>query len=246
MKASLLRGFNPRPREGATLARIRRFAHDPVSIHAPAKGRPPWSAARSGSVRSFNPRPREGATSAVSEEHQPPLLVSIHAPAKGRRPLRTLASTPSSSFNPRPREGATPAVPPAGSSACRFQSTPPRRGDRDQPLSMAPITCFNPRPREGATMTPHPIACQDFKFQSTPPRRGDRRRTSRSPRLARVSIHAPAKGRRRDRLPVDAVTDRVSIHAPAKGRRDAGNCRIDVLHCFNPRPREGGDRSDGR
>ena len=54
--------FNPRPREGATLA-----IFDP-----------------SARIRCFNPRPREGATIMKSIYHTN-VGVSIHAPVKGRR-----------------------------------------------------------------------------------------------------------------------------------------------------------------
>jgi len=99
-------GFNPRPREGATLDPVIDTAcpgvsiHAPakgrqgvirvlgplatVSIHAPAKGRPPFLRPKSMTPLGFNPRPREGATSGLDPV---PLIleVSIHAPAKGRR-----------------------------------------------------------------------------------------------------------------------------------------------------------------
>jgi len=143
------RGFNPRPREGATrhgqgLPTVRRFQSTPprrgdavqlkmaladgdVSIHAPAKGRPESESVLL-SVTGFNPRPREGATSPQSATAFM-ITVSIHAPAKGRR--RQIGVK---------RGGAG-----------RFQSTPPRRGDNCQ----------------------RPIIMRSMEFQSTPPRRGD-------------------------------------------------------------------------
>ena len=62
LSGSLTRdGFNPRPREGATMIEAEHNAQEAVSIHAPVKGRP-----RPGldnpEINSFNPRPREGAT----------------------------------------------------------------------------------------------------------------------------------------------------------------------------------------
>ena len=57
-----------------------------------------------------------------------------------------------------------------------------------------------------------------------------------------VSIHAPVKGATRE--VIGAQEDKeVSIHAPVKG---ATQPRVDCGlgdRCFNPRPREGGDRS---
>jgi len=101
----------------------------------------------------------------------------------------------------------------------RFQSTPPRRGDA---VHFAWVDCdgsFNPRPREGATE-------RYFWDQEA----------------VRVSIHAPAKGRRHG---LEEGTRRywVSIHAPAKGRPSHGGCARSQTLCFNPRPREGATSS---
>ena len=80
---SMLRCFNPRPREGATWQEIVPAECPDVSIHAPVKGR----------QISF-PEKRED------------FRVSIHAPVKGRRGKGN-SSAAAKSFNPRPREGAT-------------------------------------------------------------------------------------------------------------------------------------------
>ena len=61
MNETEVNGFNPRPREGATIQggiqKVYRF----VSIHAPVKGRLLQPQGRFRST-GFNPRPREGAT----------------------------------------------------------------------------------------------------------------------------------------------------------------------------------------
>ena len=97
--------FNPRPRKGATSAGTQFERVGRVSIHAPARGRPPWAkwAAR------WTP-------------------VSIHAPARGRPsplPLSTLQrrfqSTP-------PQGGDTPSLL-RTVAGYLFQSTPPQGGD---------------------------------------------------------------------------------------------------------------------
>ena len=171
------RGFNPRPREGATaVIESRRDLASTVSIHAPAKGATPSGRRRAVDVTEFQSTPPRRGDAAAA-----------HA---GRRADR--------GFNPRPREGATvdrqqvyhvdtsrfQSTPPrrgdVGAESRRiipdwFQSTPPRRGDRAQSSDLseqiymvsihAPAkgrprssgSCalagagFNPRPREGAT-----------------------------------------------------------------------------------------------
>jgi len=75
--------------------------------------------------------------------------------------------------------------------------------------------CFNPRPREGATSYRAVAMSVVARFQSTPPRRGDSR--------AAVAV---------------MLSERVSIHAPAKGRRRTPPCTAGS-GSFNPRPREG-------
>ena len=77
------RGFDPRPREGATLGEVGDEAARLVSIRAPVRGRR-WRTRVCASSASFDPRPREGATS---------------------RPRSRRAMT--RCFDPRPREGAT-------------------------------------------------------------------------------------------------------------------------------------------
>ena len=57
-----VKGFNPRPREGATLRRPRTQSQTP----------------------GFNPRPREGAT-IDTHFRRLDMNVSIHAPVKGRQ-----------------------------------------------------------------------------------------------------------------------------------------------------------------
>ena len=165
------RGFNPRPREGATV---------PSSFR-------PWAPS------SFNPRPREGATdvcgaSLLDEMFQstPPRggdhrddaciremeTVSIHAPARGRRrahrcPLqwrRVSIHAPARGrlpdwlrLSPPPMFQSTP--PRGGDDRDRrqvrisgvFQSTPPRGGDSRCSWPARVRQGFNPRPREGAT-----------------------------------------------------------------------------------------------
>ncbi len=183
----------PRRGDGNDKHRMRGYQ---VSIHAPAKGRLARIHARRQSLH-----------------------VSIHAPAKGRRGVQiTFHRLPLFQSTP-PRRGdsrdanASPVLKMFQSTPPRrgddivaeywpysipFQSTPPRRGDARINAARTRVTRFNPRPREGATT---PVGC--------------------AKRVAHVSIHAPAKGRRDCR--VDSVSYTVvSIHAPAKGRQMGG------------------------
>ncbi len=162
--------FDPRPREGATPQGRGRPGLRPVSIHAPAKGRPSTA---------LSIRPKERFRSTPPRRGDPPRprrasawSVSIHAPAKGRlrgrcvgRRRRRFRSTPprrgdgsgcyrrtaSVRFDPRPREGATWDVFARFPDGEKFRSTPPRRGDSRRPAWPRWCGCFDPRPREGAT-----------------------------------------------------------------------------------------------
>ena len=211
-----------------------------VSIHAPAKGRPPRGCSARPLTPSFNPRPREGATIDSSRQVLADRTVSIHAPAKGRRSATAAQIAAITMFQSTPpRRGDRPARPVARTAVSVFQSTPPRRGDRHELARSAAA----------------------FRFQSTPPRRGDPATVVQSMTIASVSIHAPAKGRPSHGRAVLAWT-RVSIHAPAKGRPAPARIadpsrsvfqstppRRGDLHGrgrrssgdrgFNPRPREG-------
>ncbi len=189
--------FNPRPREGATL----------ISWFLPT-GR-----------SSFNPRPREGATVDQYKGLESG-YVSIHAPAKGRR--ETYAATGGLSIV----SIHAPAKGRLGWCKCYccaiwFQSTPPRRGDRERDTGNVPVESFNPRPREGATI---------FKHLT---------RTN-----LRVSIHAPAKGRHC--ASVETVS--ASVFQSTPPRRGDLRCLNPPIHrgCFNPRPREGATSGDSR
>jgi len=148
--------------------------------------------------------------------------VSIHAPAQGATWPCLQGSLRGGRFNPRPRAGGdtSRAVPPA----CwgEFQSTPPRRGRRVLIADMTPLSTF----------------------QSTPPRRGRHKRSGSLICYVQVSIHAPAQGATRIHLHRGGH-GRVSIHAPAQGATHCVPERWVLRHCFNPRPRAGGDWRTG-
>ena len=229
-------GFNPRPRVGATVA-VHQVSHRlKVSIRAPAWGRPmhtleamgygevsirapAWGRLEAGrdrvlrhgvSIRApawgrlerygsctyfpmFQSAPPRGGDLEGSRAGRGK-SVSIRAPAWGRQGIRADAR-PNRGFNPRPRVGAT----------CRGCKPATSR------------TCFNPRPRVGATSCRSPMAGSSACFN---PR----------PRVGATRSPSPALGR-----------SRVSIRAPAWGRR----CRSSRACCswsFNPRPRVGATR----
>ena len=120
---------------------------------------------------------------------------------------------------------------------------------------------FNPRAPEGARLRSDTVARTTNEFQSTRPRRGAILCGNRSLPSARVSIHAPPKGR--DGLPrqsprsrscfnprapegaryygIDGVDpwDEVSIHAPPKGRDRHPASPMPTCNRFNPRAPEG-------
>ena len=106
-----------------------------------------------------------------------------------------------------------------------FQSTPPRRGRPSRAAALG-SAChrFNPRPREG----------------------GDLRSLRSCAVACMVSIHAPAKGAT---LPTRRSLDVAHVFQstpPRRGRRPIASMHRRRRSCFNPRPREGGDRSHRR
>ena len=206
--------FNPRPREGATLTRgINRRPHLRFQSTPPRRGDRDAAAPNCPGNR-FNPRPREGATSAARPPDSFPGCfnprpregatwcgtsyadinsVSIHAPAKGRRVTEE-----------------------ALDDMLRFQSTPPRRGDRRRSAQAAPAKVVSIHAPAKGRREPAVAAGDLVRFQSTPPRRGDPAAASTStyakgfnprPREGATSSHAGFRS-----------PFRVSIHAPAKGR----------------------------
>ena len=117
-------------------------------------------------------------------------------------------------FNPHPLAGATKMAFQRMIDK-RFQSTPPCGGDQCSNTLQCPSSNFNPRPLAGATASRCPVShsCEYFnprplagatekeadrqwkkKFQSTPPCGGDCRYNPPSV-SARISIHAPLRGR---------------------------------------------------
>ena len=119
----------------------------------------------------------------------------------------------------------------------------PARGDVGLTVASR-LASFDPRPREGGDASrADRCNCADL-FRSTPPEGAHV-----AQRVARhddgVSIHAPAKGRL-DASANPCADDSVSIHAPAKEATDALRSLPLAITCFDPRPREGGDRRRGR
>ena len=101
---------------------------------------------------------------------------------------------------------------------------------------------FNPLSREGSDGSNPDAFQQRILFQSTLPRR--ERLELSSPTLLdtkSISIHAPAKGAT-DYFFIQLAQSKISIHAPAKGATPRRSARS-LPRNFNPRSREGSDRS---
>ena len=107
--------------------------------------------------------------------------------------------------------------------------------------SAAIVPAFNPRVREGGDSVSPRSCVLIFTFQSTPPR-GRRLDLEYDPDIDDyVSIHASAREATGDQAVLGVIVQ-VSIHASAReATRRLGRCRGSA--CFNPRLREGGDRS---
>ena len=196
--------FNPRTRVGCD-ARHRRL--------------------RCGRWPGFNPRTRVGCDAVLAHHVRGVLAVSIHAPAWGATPTLMATSRWCWGFNPRTRVGCDLLPTSTPWPTCAFQSTHPRGvrhglhglcgcdGKRFNPRTRvgcdAPSlsACrvfgrFNPRTRVGCDqITDKPLHISSA-FQSTHPRGVRQTPICRAPDILSVSIHAPAWGATRRRLPV--------------------------------------------
>ena len=182
----------------------------------------------------FNPRPLAGAT-ADADVVDCLRGISIHAPLRGRRehPLHffykgKFQSTPPCGgdfgFHGSPSHELTfQSTPPCGgdtgknfisASAGRFQSTPPCGGDPEPIINADQLKNFNPRPLAGATG-----------------------RDGTQLDGARISIHAPLRGR--PRKPWLTLLHHQFQSTPPCGGDAAGSSRRDTTTNFNPRPLAG-------
>ena len=170
--------------------------------------------------------------------------ISIHAPARGAtRSLFRIAKA-GSYFNPRSREGSDVNPLPRRGASIRFQSTLPR-GERQVDLNFFHAICaFQSTLPRGERHAANNIIKSKKRFQSTLPR-GERRFAVWFVfDLAKISIHAPARGATKI-LPVDIAILAFQSTLP-RGERRCNRWRIFRLsHHFNPRSREGSD-PDGK
>ena len=184
--------FNPRPLAGATRYSDFRRQCDPISIHAPLRGRPSAHCAM-----------------------VPNSLFQSTPPCGGDR-KRLACWMMIQHFNPRPLAGATCPLPGQGQRRCDFNPRPLAGATSPLLPTSSSRPYFNPRPLAGATKwylwdgqkyiisihaplrgRPQKPAKRRRKrrFQSTPPCGGDADRDA-SWLLRWISIHAPLRGRR--------------------------------------------------
>ena len=108
-------------------------------------------------------------------------------------------------------------------------------------LYSTPTTGFNPRAREGRD-----AACGQAVYHADvsihAPVKGATERETVSCAVVEVSIHAPVKGATRKYVYI-ICPHKVSIHAPVKGATVIIMPGLRSFRCFNPRAREGRDRS---
>ena len=101
---------------------------------------------------------------------------------------------------------------------------------------------FNPRSREGSDGFRQINLCRGNGFQSTLPR-GERRIPDQcGTRSKSISIHAPARGATGGGTG-SAPMFTISIHAPARGATGHAFKSAGIWLYFNPRSREGSDKS---
>ena len=234
-----------------------------VSIHAPARGATTLLDGTAEGWESFNPRPREGGDNVTFAS-----LQSLHkfqsTPPRGGRPkprqklhwLRSFQSTPPRGGRPgllwlwpgdqpvsihAPARGAT-EFPLHPESRRKVSIHAPARGATVKAgAGFSLFRGFNPRPREGGDGQAWPAGSIVEMFQSTPPRGG--RRASRAYFKERKWFQStPPRGGRRSLELCVSQRHVVSIHAPARGATNYLVVELPQCLCFNPRPREGGDR----
>ena len=217
-----------------------------VSIHARARRATTWLTVSGHITPTFQSTPARGGRQRAAALTPIGIDVSIHA--RARRATHSTAES---------RRGWI-----------KFQSTP-ARGGRPRTANPRRLDCpgFNPRPREAGDAEPardggkfHEVSIHararratSFEastmnrkrwFQSTPARGG--RRATRAAREAGgrgVSIHARA--RRATSASARGIGPRwtVSIHARARRATPRPRRGEQDNACFNPRPREAGDRA---
>ncbi len=164
------RCFDPRRREGATVALRHGALASRVSIHAPAKGRP--------------------------RAYDPDLIRQVFRstpPRRGDRSFTGVRIGATMFRSTPPRRGDSSPVR-RRSPSCMFRSTPPRRGDTTTRRQDLELPEFRSTPREGATCGVQAIDAPSRCFDPRP-REGATGRMLCAVAGIVVSIHAPAKGR---------------------------------------------------
>ncbi len=190
--------------------------------------------------------------------------VSIRAPARGATSRYAHRRGPRRVSIRAPARGATSDSPNRAIEAV-FRSAPPHGGRQRAATAFASARAVSIRaPARGATYYDGPASCSSL-FRSAPPHGGRRQHSSLCLPRAAVSIRAPARGATCKRLRV-LLIDYVSIRAPARGAtvrigpfgtsagfrsapphggRRAQRVSGPWCHCFDPRPRTGGDEGRG-
>ena len=209
-----------------------------VSIHAPARGAT-TSGSRSPAGRSsFNPRSRAGSDRTADTESRIQHVFQSTLP-RGERPAAHHGHhlCPTVSIH-APARGATAVIGEAREEKEVSIHAPARGATVQERAVIRRVSCFNPRSRAGSDPDTIVRIVYEDEFQSTLPRgerpdaaagfvgrqwfqstlpRGERRAEQRYLRVvAKVSIHAPARGAT-GRLMRSERKGPVSIHAPARG-----------------------------
>ena len=174
--ASLLRGFNPRPRAGSDVQRRLQRRH-PVQ---------------------FQSTPPRGKRLAMRLMERAAVMVSIHAPAREATSDASTSVTAGMRFNPRPRAGSD-LLAWFGTASPNTSFNPrPRAGSDRAGAAAGPgdrLVSIHAPAREATSSGPRqPGSVASNSFQSTPPR-GKRlhRRAGGFCHVGHVSIHAPAR-----------------------------------------------------
>ena len=215
LKVAVAQVFQSTRPRGARHLRPLLSRYLPVSIHAPARARPPGARNIIHILVFQSTRPR-GARRHAGKHHPQSKRVSIHTPARGATAVARARPMVALCFNPRAREGRDDCVVYLEAPLARFQSTRPRGARQVFPwLSLFLVRVSIHAPARGATLShnqpDYPLrvsihapargatsmekqSMASRKFQSTRPRGARLLRASAVTATAPVSIHAPARG----------------------------------------------------
>ena len=146
-------------------------------------------------------------------------------------------------FNPRSREGSDVLQEWHWTGMRRFNPRSREGSDLFARVFRIRIKGFNPRSREGSDDTGFVYTGQSLEVSIHAPAKGATAVYGKAPCFIHVSIHAPAKGATTFHSWPDTSRRMFQSTLPRRERRWSGCNMRRIWACFNPRSREGSDRT---